>query len=83
MTLVCANHEMPNHLMGGAPSTMVQTPGWHALTTVSPPTKEFIASFNPSSGIPVRAYICNICGYTELYAGSISDPKVWKGESSG
>lgn len=33
--------------------------------------------FVPGSGTPVRIYICEVCGYVELYAGGIVEPKTW------
>jgi hypothetical protein len=68
----CVNHE--SHKDAGA-TTMQAAAGWYALTRVTPPPA---VAFNPANGIPVSCSICRVCGYVELYAGSIVDPKTWR-----
>lgn len=61
-------------------STMRVSHGWNAVTLVQPPGTGATGPnpmFVPGAGTPVRLYICEVCGYTELYAGGIVDPKTW------
>jgi hypothetical protein len=54
-------------------TTMRVTPGWNALMVAeSDPVR-----FSPTMGAPVRLYLCEVCGYVELYAGVVVDKKVW------
>jgi hypothetical protein len=79
MVLLCVNKDMMNHVLAGPGSTMMHSGTWHAVTAIEPPVALGVApTFNPSSGIPVRCYMCKICGYVELYAGSITNPEVWR-----
>jgi hypothetical protein len=34
-------------------------------------------AFNASKAMPVRIFICSVCGYMELYYGPKTDPKTW------
>lgn len=55
-------------------------PAWHAVTTVVPvptPGGKVVAQLNPRSLMPVRAYLCSVCGYVELYAGAVAEPAIW------
>lgn len=79
VVLRCINHEsMPSH-QTGQETTMVATQEWNALTQVSPPQAGEIR-FSPNAGIPIRALVCSICGYVELYAGPILEPQTWGGK---
>ena len=72
----------------GPPSTMRAAQAWYALAVVEPPDEwrqELGRGLNvpvgpvfmPGSGTPVRLYVCEVCGYSELYAGGTVDPKTW------
>ncbi|MBU1706111.1 hypothetical protein KKG19_05310 [Patescibacteria group bacterium] len=50
---------------------MGRIPGFHALTKVNKNKSK--VSFMPSSGIPVVAFACNICGYIETYSAVKTD----------
>jgi hypothetical protein len=81
LVIQCVNQYLPNHqaalAVGGQQSTMHVSPRWYAVTNVEPPTANFAAQFNPHAGIPVRCYLCRICGYMEMYSGAIASPQVW------
>ena len=82
-----------DYLIGHAPAntTMHAAPGWHALMVahppqdapphqwpgVVPPGGRIGPRFVSTSGAPVRLYICEVCGYTEMYAAVVSDPEEW------
>ena len=81
-----------DYLTGNAPvgTTMHTTPGWHALMVAhppqlattqqppgSPPPGRIGPRFVSTSGAPVQLYICEVCGYVEMYAAVVHDPDVW------
>lgn len=83
--LKCVNHDaMIAHAATGQPTTMQRTASWFAITGVEPPGSGVnnLPRFNPGSGIPVRLYICSVCGYVELYAGAVAEPLVWTGPNA-
>jgi hypothetical protein len=45
--------------------------GFNALTKLLKSGENF--TFNPSSGIPVKAFYCRICGYIELYHANTTE----------
>ena len=57
----CINH--PDNLMEPAE-------GFNAITQVIKSQEKF--TFNPGSGVPVKAYVCRLCGYIELYHAKTS-----------
>ena len=69
----CINADAEGH--GGGPhTTMFKGEGWSALMVMSPPPN---VVFNAASGTPVRCYVCRVCGYVEMYLGTISEPAAW------
>lgn len=81
--LQCVNRALtPAHTLGpGETTTMLSTPTgeWNAITHVTPAQVQGGGvNFDPSRGIPVRAFVCRSCGYVELYAGSVIEPQTWK-----
>jgi hypothetical protein len=66
-----------NYLSHGqhAGSTMVKQSMFHALIVVNPPPN---VTFNPGSGMPLRCYVCSVCGYIEMYAAGIAEHDTWK-----
>jgi hypothetical protein len=67
----------PGAAASGIPSTMHKSVTWNAMTLVDPPTETRGIMFNPGSGAPVRMWVCTVCGYVELYAAVITDPKAF------
>jgi uncharacterized protein YraI len=58
-TIYCINH----------PHTpMVRNDGFNALVTLTKSGPN--VSFNVGSGVPVVVFVCNACGYIELYAAT-------------
>ena len=80
----CVNHDdhlaQGNPLAIGAATTMIPVDGWNAITSIVPPnhTTNTPPSFQPANGIPVKLYVCRICGYVEGYAGIFESPQVWR-----
>jgi hypothetical protein len=86
--LVCANHEDPTHKPVSAAgeilallsthTTMLRTTGWHVLIGIEePPTEGGWARQDSRRIVPVRCYVCRVCGYVELYSGMITDQDTW------
>lgn len=65
------------HLL--ARTSMIPMHDWNAITHVKPPNVETNQNlvFVPTMGLPVKVFICTICGYVELYAGPVIEPKTW------
>jgi hypothetical protein len=80
--LRCINHQTvqsdhePAMVEG---TTMRAEAEWFSLINVRPPQDNEHARLNPGYGQSVRCYVCAVCGYIELYAAEIVDPKTWKG----
>jgi uncharacterized protein YraI len=47
---------------------MVRNDGFNALVTLTKSGPN--VSFNVGSGVPVVVFVCNACGYIELYAAT-------------
>lgn len=78
LILKCMNHDsVIAHTATGLESTMTKAEQWNVLTTVTPPPT---VVFKPDTGLPVRCYVCGVCGYVELYSGSITEPLVWRSQ---
>ncbi|MEY1638390.1 hypothetical protein [Tenuifilum osseticum] len=45
--------------------------GFNALTKLLKSGDKF--TFNPSSGVPIKAYMCRQCGYIELYHATTTE----------
>jgi hypothetical protein len=75
----CVNRDLPDHRQAapGQASTMVTLASFHAVTSVTTPQDPGGVTFNPGAGIPVRCYICRVCGYVEMYAATFSEPNIW------
>ena len=59
-------------------TTMVVAADWGSITSVVPPTQlDPFAGLSKPSVLPVRCYVCSVCGYVEMYAGTITDPDTW------
>lgn len=75
----CINHESHKGYEN-IKTTMMPASGWFAITGIVPPDlknniKE--ASFRPNEGMPLKVYVCSVCGYVELYNGMIADKNTW------
>jgi|SRR5579863_2207783 len=90
--LRCINHdEIPHQGAALQDGTTMRSEGnWQTLVGVTPPTPPaaprgtvdprgplFGPRINLNRGQPVRCYYCEVCGYIELYAGDILEPKTW------
>ena len=78
-TLVCANREHghpPGHAQG---TTMQAAPGWHALLSADPPATGQPPNINANSFMPLKIYVCTVCGYVESYAAGVTNPETWRG----
>lgn len=71
----CINHRSASHELGtGQLTTMRVCDQWNALTIAYPPGLPWAGSDEPSApprfsglgGLPVRCYVCRVCGYVEL-----------------
>ncbi|MRG97127.1 hypothetical protein [Polyangium spumosum] len=82
--LVCVNREHPTHIATGQDTTMsADVSQWFALLAANPPNKTGAPAHVALGGLflPTRPYICQICGYVELYAAGILEPGTFRGES--
>jgi hypothetical protein len=69
--LICINHMQHKSVT----TTMQRLPDYHALVSVDPPPK---VNFKLGSGMPVRCYVCRVCGYVEMYATGVAERDLWK-----
>ena len=78
--LKCVNHAHRSH---AAPAvidddgTTMTVKEWNALSYMEPPSVQLPEGRFSQTILPVRAYVCRVCGYVELYAGTITDPVIW------
>ena len=61
------------------PHVMKLQDGWGVVGEVRPPDWEHNVPAMPSSkGIPMRVYVCQTCGYVEMYSGLVVAKEVWR-----
>lgn len=55
-------------------------PGWHVLMSITPPAGPgALPAIDGNSILPVKLYVCSVCGYIETYAGAVTSPETWRG----
>ena len=91
LILVCVNYgvaTIPHEPEPGEVTTMRRAEEWNALTLAYPPGHLPFGVHIPGpprpvfsgvGGIPVRCFVCRVCGYIEMYAGPIIEPATWPG----
>lgn len=57
----------PEHTMGRCRE-------WYLVQQIAPGPSPALLD----AGVPVTAFVCNMCGYVELYSGRVIDPKAWE-----
>jgi hypothetical protein len=77
--LRCVNNHGP-----ASAGSMEAMPGYSALVLAHPsrphamPGKPRVpARIDATGGLPMRAYVCNVCGYVELYLAAVVAPEEW------
>ena len=78
--VVCVNETHPSHCNKGENGTMMEDQNsFLVLTGIVPPSKGRFAYVpsGPNKCVPVEAISCDICGYTELYSATITQPDIW------
>jgi len=68
-----------NALMFAEPGALIPVPTEmaDAVAKAGLPPPRGDPHFSTTKAAPVRMFICEVCGYVELYAGIIADKKVW------
>jgi hypothetical protein len=51
---------------------------WGSLDAVLAPLAPNLPAQPTRSMIPLKIYACDVCGYVELYLGSVVDPGIWR-----
>jgi hypothetical protein len=91
---VCVNHEDSSHKPSSAAgdiltildghTTMRRATDWHVLVGIEePPVGGGWARQDSRRIVPVRCFTCAVCGYVELYSGSVTDPEIWDRQGMG
>lgn len=76
--LRCINHPQNLALIAGYQTLVGATPP-QLIASASGPPMVVPAHIDQNRITPLRCYVCQLCGYIEMYSAPIMDPGEWPG----